>query len=127
MNQNKSRPAPVKGINHVFAATSYSLAALRRLSRETAFQHEVILYVGVLLVFALIGANLGEYMIATVLFLLLVAFETLNTAIEVIVDHLAEDWAEFARDAKDYGSLSVMLLLLSNGCFFAYVLWQHLA
>ena len=81
---------------------------------------------GVLLVFVLVGANLGEYLIATVLFFLLAAFETLNTAIEVIVDHLAPDWQEFARDAKDYGSLAVMFLLLSNGCFFAYVVWQNL-
>jgi len=126
MSQDKPKPAPVKGIKHVFAATSYSLAALRRLSRETAFQHEVILFVGIILVFALIGADLGDYLIATVLFFVLAAFETLNTAIEVIVDHLAQDWTEFARDAKDFGSLSVMFLLLSNGLFFAYVVWRQL-
>jgi len=126
MTQNKPKPAPVKGLKHILAATSYSLAGIKRLSRETAFQHEVILFILVLVVFAVIGASLGEFLIATVLFFLLAAFETLNTAIEVIVDHLADEWAEFARDAKDYGSLSVMFLLLSNGAFFFYVVWRYL-
>ncbi len=127
MTQNKPKPAPVKGIKHIFAATSYSLAGLRRLWRETAFQHEVLLFVLVLVVFAMIGASLGEFLIATVLFFLLAAFETLNTAIEEIVDHLATDWAEFARNAKDYGSLAVMFMLLSNGAYLLFVLWTHLA
>lgn len=126
MPQNKPKPAPVKGIKHVFAATRYSIAGLRRLSGETAFQHEVLLFGVLLAVFIFIGASLSEFLIATVLFFLLAAFETLNTAIEEIVDHLASDWAEFARNAKDYGSLAVMFMLLSNGAFFVFVLWEHL-
>jgi len=126
VTQNKPKPAPVKGIRHAFAATRYSLDGLRRLSRGTAFQHEFLLFIVLLVVFAMIGASLGEFLIATVLFFQLAASEALNTALEEIVDHLTEDWAEFARNAKDYGSLAVMFLLLSNAIYFAYVLWEHL-
>ncbi len=56
------------------------------------------------------------------LFLLLVAAEALNTAIEVVVDHLAPGWAEFARDAKDLGSLAVLCLILANVAFVAYAI-----
>ena len=52
------------------------------------------------------------------LVLLLVAFEALNTAIECIVDHLAPQWQEFARDAKDLGSLATMCMLITSGIFF---------
>ena len=43
------------------------------------------------------------------------AFEALNTAIECIVDHLALQWQEFARDAKNLGSLATMCMLILNG------------
>jgi len=52
----------------------------------------------------------------------LVAAEALNTAIECLVDHLAPDWQEFARDAKDLGSLATMCLLIANGLYLAWVL-----
>ena len=59
-------------------------------------------------VLALAGATWIEYCILLVLFFALIAVEALNTAIECIVDHLASDWQEFARDAKDLGSLATM-------------------
>ncbi len=120
------KPEPTTGIKHVFAATTYSIGGLKCLWKEAAFRQEVLLYLIVMAVFTLIGASGMEFLIATGLALLLVAIESLNTAIEVVVDHLSPDWSEFARDAKDLGSLAVMCLLIANGLFLAYVLWQHL-
>ncbi len=67
------------------------------------------------------GASLVDYSILLILFLALVAVEALNTAIECIVDHLAPDWQEFARDAKDLGSLATLCMLAANGVFLAMV------
>ena len=120
------KPERITGIKHVFAATSYSIGGIRRLWRETAFRHEVSLYFIVLGVFAAVGANMGEFLAATILALLLLATEALNTAIEAVVDHISPEWNEFARDAKDLGSFAVMCLLIANGLFLAYVLWTHL-
>ena len=120
------KPEPTTGIKHVFAATTYSIGGLKCLWKEAAFRQEVLLYLVVMAVFALIGASGVEYLVATALALILVAVEALNTAIEAVVDHLSPDWSEFARDAKDLGSLAVMCLLIANGLFLAYVLWQHL-
>ena len=61
-----------------------------------------------------------------IVFFCLIAVKSLNTAIECIVDHLAPGWEEFARDAKDLGSLATMCLLLANGVFVAAVLTRHL-
>ena len=37
----------------------------------------------------------------------LIAVEALNTALEELVDHLSPGWSEFAKHAKDLGSLAV--------------------
>ena len=59
---------------------------------------------------------------------MLVAVEALNTSIECIVDHLAPQWQEFARDAKDLGSLATMCVLIVNGLFlFSFVFRAFLA
>ena len=55
-----------------------------------------------------------HYLVFAGLALLVVALEALNTALECIVDHLTSDWAEFARDAKDLGSLAVLCGLLCH-------------
>ena len=120
------KPERITGIKHIFAAASYSIGGIKRLWGETAFRHEVLLYLIVLGIFAAIGANMVEFMGASILALLLIAAEALNTAIEAVVDHISPEWNEFARDAKDLGSLAVMCLLIANGLFLAYVLWQHL-
>lgn len=120
------KPERITGIKHIFAATSYSISGVKRLWGETAFRHEVLLYLIVLGVFAAVGANLGEFIAASILALLLIAIEALNTAVEVVVDHISPQWSEFARDAKDLGSLAVMCLLIANGLFVTYVLIQHL-
>ena len=90
------KPRRKKGLAHLFAAAGYSVAGARRLWQETALRHMVLALVACLI-------------------------EALNTAIECVVDHLALDWQEFARDAKDLGSLATMCLLCANGIFIAAV------
>lgn len=109
------------------AAAGHSLAGLRRLMRETAFRHEVLAAAVALPALALAGAPFWALAVQLVLALILVAAEALNTALEEIVDHLTRDWAAFARDAKDLGSLAVMCLLAANGVWFAAGLWMALA
>jgi len=114
------------GVAHIFAAASYSLAGLRRLFRETAFRHEMILGAAAVLLLAVLGATVAEYFVLVGLFLALVAVEALNTAIECIVDRLSPEWEEYARDAKDLGSLAVMCILLCGGLFILYVILSRI-
>ncbi|WP_456390500.1 diacylglycerol kinase [Profundibacter sp.] len=120
------KPERVTGLRHILAATRYSIGGIRRLRGETAFRHEVLLYLIVMGIFAVIGASFGDFIAASILALLLIATEALNTAIEAVVDHISPEWNAFARDAKDLGSLAVMCLLIANAAFLAYVLIQHL-
>jgi diacylglycerol kinase (ATP) len=101
------KPPRKSGIAHFFAAAGYSRAGLQRLARESAFRQEVALILGLVVVFAVFGASMVEVLGLLALGLLLIAVEALNTALEVLVDHLSPGWSQFAKDAKDLGSLAV--------------------
>jgi diacylglycerol kinase (ATP) len=103
----QEKPARKSGIAHLFAAAGYSLGGLRRLARESAFRQEVALILGLLVLFVVMGATSAEVLGLLAIGLLLIAVEALNTALEVLVDHLSPGWSEFAKDAKDLGSLAV--------------------
>lgn len=108
------KPTRKTGIAHFFAAAGYSAGGIRRLAREAAFRHEMLGLVAVPVLLALFDATLLHYLVFLGLALLVVALEALNTALECLVDHLTQDWAEFARDAKDLGSLAVLCGLLGH-------------
>ncbi|MFD0858852.1 diacylglycerol kinase [Roseovarius aquimarinus] len=118
----RPRPPRVTGARHLVAATRYSAGGARRLWQETALRHIALGFAASLALLIWARAGLSEIAIFTVLTLILVAVEALNTAIECVVDHLAPDWQEFARDAKDLGSFATMCLLVANGLFLASVL-----
>jgi diacylglycerol kinase (ATP) len=107
----EEKPARKTGVAHFFAAAGYSLAGLRRLARESAFRQEVALILGLLVLFVLLRASLPEIAGLLALGLVLIAVEALNTALEVLVDHLSPGWSAFAKDAKDLGSLAVACLI----------------
>jgi len=123
----RTKPQRVTGIAHLFAAAGYSIGGLRRLWQETAFRHITLALPLCLMLFVALGVGPMEYCILLVLFFALVAVEALNTAIECLVDHLAPQWEEFARDAKDLGSLATMCLLCANGVFLGTVVFRALA
>jgi diacylglycerol kinase (ATP) len=120
MTNQPEKPKRTSGIAHLFAAALYSQAGIRRLWRESAFRQEVA--GGALALIGLIGlgASVGQLLGFAILWCALATVEALNTALEVLVDHLAPDWAEFARDAKDLGSLAVAFMIGANAL---YVLW----
>lgn len=103
----QEKPPRKSGVAHFFAAAGYSLGGLKRLSRESAFRQEVVLIAGLLALFLALGASLPEMLGLLALGLLLIAVEALNTAVEVLVDHLSPGWSPWAKDAKDLGSLAV--------------------
>ncbi|MCY0094527.1 diacylglycerol kinase [Hoeflea ulvae] len=121
------RPQKQGGIGHVFAAARYSLGGVRRLWRETAFQHETLAFSLVLVVFGFAGAPLWGFVGAILLYLLTVSIEALNTAIEEITDHASPDYSIMAKHAKDLGSFAVFCLLVANAIWAGFVLWTRWA
>ena len=116
----------MKHIRHTFEAAQYSLAGVKLLLAETAAQAELIFYLLLLLLYGLLGAGLQDVAILTLLFLITFALEALNTAVEVLVDHLTNEFAEFARQAKDLGSFAVFCGLTMMSLFSLYVIYKTL-
>ncbi len=120
------QPEPVfhkeTGFRHLFAAARYSAQGLSRLWKEAAFRHEVLAFGAGLVLLGVIGAPVAHYLIFAVLMLLLFSVESLNTAIEEIVDRVSPEFSSAARNAKDLGSFAVFCLLLANGGFVLYSL-----
>lgn len=103
---------PRGGLLHVIDAGGYSIAGLRRLWLETAARLEVVGAVIVAAAFVWRGAELWQWLVSGFLLALILAVESLNTAVEVLTDRLSPEWSQMAKDAKDLGSLAVGLMLL---------------
>lgn len=118
----QEKPSRKSGLAHLIAAVGYSTAGLGRLARESAFRQEAALILGLVVLLAVLGASLPEIVGLVALGLVLVAVEALNTAIEVLVDHLSPDWSQFAKDAKDLGSLAVACTIGAMALYVGVVL-----
>jgi diacylglycerol kinase (ATP) len=96
---------------------------MQRLWRETAARLEVLGACLVAGLFAWVGAEAWHWLIALVLFALVLATEAINTALEDLADHLSPEWSQMAKNVKDLGSLAVGLMLLAAMAFVAAVLF----
>lgn len=115
---------PIKkevGARHLFAAARYSKQGFQRLVREAAFRHEALAFGAALLLFAVSGATLFEYLALVILAMILFAFEAINTAIEEVVDRVSPEISNVAKHAKDLGSFACFCLLVANCALVAYV------
>jgi diacylglycerol kinase (ATP) len=110
----------------IFAATKYSLYGLKRLWEEKAFRYEIVSYIAVLFLFYLIGASYMHFIIITILSFIVFAMESLNTAIEEIINHISPQWSKTAKNAKDLGSFAVFCALTANIIYILYVLTSTL-
>ena len=102
---------------HMVGSTRYSLQGIGVLVREMAARIEIGAFVLALGVLAIISAPLRHWIIVIMMFLILLAVEALNTAIEVIVDKISPERSDFARDAKDLGSAGVFFTVIATAVY----------
>jgi diacylglycerol kinase (ATP) len=105
------------------AATLASIGGIDRVMKEVAFRYELVSYGVSLVLFTYIGATWQQIWLLTGLALGVFAIEAINTAIEVIVDHLSPEWSEMAKQAKDLGSFAVSCMLLISAVYVISVCW----
>ncbi|KQV34830.1 MULTISPECIES: diacylglycerol kinase [unclassified Rhizobium] len=111
------------GIRHFFAAASYSLGGAKRLLGEAAFRHELGAFAVAMIAFVIVGATFFQYLAMGLLFLLMIAFEAINTAIEEIVDRVSPEISDMGKHAKDLGSLACLCVIVANGGYAFYVVF----
>lgn len=105
------KPRRRSGIAHIIAAIGYALDGLRRLMQESAFRQELAFLLALLALLVVLDASAVEMVGLVALGLLLIGVEALNTAIEVLVDHLSPDWSPWAKQAKDLASFAVACVI----------------
>lgn len=114
------------GLGHLFSAAGYSVGGLTRLAKEAAFRQEALAGAGLLAAYAIMDLTAAIRLSAAVLYLLLIAMEAVNTAIEEIIDRISPEVSATGKHAKDLGSLAVFCLILCNSLLLLYALSLHL-
>lgn len=104
-----------KGVLHLIKAFGYSMAGLKWIIKnESAFRQDLCFCAFCIFV-SLFANNLEVKRAVFVIFaaLVLLIVETLNSAIESAVDLITEEFHPKAKAAKDLGSLSVFLAIIT--------------
>ena len=109
------------GVAHLFAAGSYSYAGFWRVVKESAFRHEMLFFLGGLILFVSFSATMAEFLVLTIIFLMVFAVEALNTAIEEVIDRVSPEVSQTGKHAKDLGSFAVFCTLSAATLYIAYV------
>lgn len=112
----------VRAFRHIVHAGRNSLAGLHHLlASELAARIDVAASVLAFVWLAILGRGIGDFVILTVLFCILMSVEALNTAVERIVDRTSPEISDFGRVTKDMGSTAVFFILVAAGVFLAAV------
>lgn len=113
---------PQKGLSHILAALGYSMAGARFLLKEEAARIELIALALALLVLTVLGAGALQLIGLIALAVMVFMVEAINTSIELIVDRTSPERSDYAKHAKDLGSLAVMCSLTIAALYVLVVL-----
>lgn len=114
-------------LKHLYHATLYSLAGLKRAWRsEQAFRHEVLLLL--LIILLLLVLSPGPAWCAAALFgwLAVMALELLNSAIEESFNLISPEYNEHVKYGKDMASAAIFVALVANGILWLFLLYDVL-
>ena len=113
-----------KGLTHLIKSTGYSLKGLQSAFRyETAFRHELSLGVILVPLAFWLGRNKIEIALMIGSYLLVLAVELLNSAVEAVVDRIGTEHHELSGRAKDQGSAAVFVALVNCGVVWLLILF----
>lgn len=106
-------------IHHLIGACKYSLAGIKRAwIGEQAFRHEVLLFPIILLLLAFIRPGFGWAAVLIFSWLVVMAFELVNSAIEEAFDLITKEQNIHVKYGKDMASAAIFFALCGHG-----VLW----
>lgn len=113
-----------QGLMRLIFTLNHSFNGLKWMSRfEAAFQQELALFslLGVFVWLQDIALSDKLLLIASLLFVLFA--ELVNTAVEVVVDRIGNEYNELSGLAKDIASASVFIAMLITALIWWAVLW----
>lgn len=125
MQKTKNMKENRKGLRHLLTATRYSFSGMCFACKGTAVRHELLLGICNFLSLWLFHVKFIESIALSSIWILLLAVEILNTAIEEVVDLVSPTFNEHAKRAKDLGSAAVFLLLVLFFSCWGFVLFRR--
>lgn len=85
---------------------------------EFAARVEVYAYFWMMVTLFFLKTGWTSLGVLTILFLIMLAVEALNTAIEVIIDRVSPEISPAGKKAKDLGSFAVFCMIIATSLFF---------
>lgn len=102
-----------KGIRRIVEATSNSVKGIKYVwNNEEAFRIELVIVCVLSFLAYLIPVNNIERILLIGSLILVLILEIINSAIEVVVDRIGEEWNLLSGAAKDIASSSVLVTIL---------------
>jgi diacylglycerol kinase (ATP) len=114
------------GLVRLYYATLYSIKGFKAAwSSEEAFRIEVCLCMLFIPAAFIVGENLSHKLILFIACVLVLITEVINTAIESVVDRISLESHPLSGQAKDLGSLMVLMAMIFFLAVWAISLWQY--
>lgn len=114
----------IYGISRIFRAAKYTADGIKSLwLREEAFRQELLLVIVLMPIIFFLTISGAVKLILISLLLLILVIETINSAIETIIDRISLEINPESRIAKDLGSAAVGITLLMNLIAWIYVIF----
>ena len=120
LDQPQPQPVSLRKGGSLVSATRNSLDGLAVLLKERAARREILLILASGAVYAL-WPSTHTLMLLLLAFILL-AVEALNTAIEVLCDHVTPAIHPMIKKAKDLGSVAIFIVSCAMALVFTLVL-----
>lgn len=114
------------GFAHFIAAAKYSWQGFKFMTGEVPFRHEIAATIILMITLLLIAAAPLHIVLTFVLCLITIAFEALNSVVELIVDKVSPEYSQFAKNAKDVGSFAVCTMMIATGATFVFAIYATL-
>ncbi|MCL2439971.1 MAG: diacylglycerol kinase [Alphaproteobacteria bacterium] len=119
--------SPHKGIKRILHAFKYSYDGFIAVFKsEAAFRQDLVVFaIGTAAALLLPFTPMTRAILISSLLLILL-MELVNTAIEVVIDRISDDYHKLSKTAKDIGSLLVLLSFINAGVIWSIALVQYL-
>ena len=99
-----------KGLKRILKAFTYSFDGLKAAFKsEEALRQDMLLCSILLIVSLLLKITYIERLILISSLFMIILMELINTAIEVVIDRISDDYHILSKKAKDIGSLLVLI------------------
>lgn len=108
-----------KGIKRILKAFIYSFDGFKSVFKsEEAFRQELFLCIILFVIAILLKITyIEKLLLISSLFFIIIA-ELVNTAIEVVIDRISDEYHILSKKAKDIGSLLVLIAFI-----FSIIIW----